>query len=412
MAGGGDTQARTRRFAADFCSNRAGSIATYFALAVVPIMMSVGVAVDYAGGLNQRNELQALLDAAALAGASDVHDPAQAAETYFYQSIGLDLPGEGTGGDGPRASFTLDGDTLSGIAAWRRTPLFGMTAGAQRISVSAEVTLLASAAPSPCVTVLANSPQALLLNSGASMDASACEVHVHSTQDPAFIMNAGVDLDIARLCVKGTKYIRNGGSVTSLETGCAAVPDAYAGTIPEPSVPTNCTTSGARDGQNHSLNPGAHCWVNFNGNPTITFKPGLHIIKGSMNINNRSTVIADGVTFYFPDTDSQIQANGALTMRATAPTSGAYKDILMFEKTSDAANNVNKRNYVFNGSVGEQLEGLIYLPNRNVTYNSTTNVSANRMSLVVNTLIVNSANWAFEGLGSGAGSVSGFYLSR
>jgi hypothetical protein len=212
--------------------------------------------------------------------------------------------------------------------------------------------------------------------------------------------------------VKGTRYIRNGGNVTKLETGCTVAADAYAGAIPEPSVPTNCTTSGARDGSNHTLNPGAHCWVNFNGSPTITFKPGLHIIRGSMNIGSGSTVIADGVTFYFPDTDSQIQANGSLTMRASAPTSGAYKDILMFEKTSDPANNAQKRNYVFNGSVSEKLEGVIYLPNRNVIYNSTTNVGASRISLVVNTLIVNSANWTFEGIGAGGTNVSGFYLSR
>ena len=44
---------------------------------------------------------------------------------------------------------------------------------------------------------------------------------------------------------------------------------------------------------------------------------------------------------------------------------------------------------------GETLEGVIYLPNRNVTYNSTTNVSE-KLSMVVNQMIVNSANWQVE----------------
>ncbi|MFN3636752.1 MAG: pilus assembly protein, partial [Rhizobium rhizophilum] len=224
----------------------------------------------------------------------------------------------------------------------------------------------------PCITVLANAGQALLLNSGAQMDAPNCEIHVHSTKDPAFIMNAGVNLKIARLCVKGTKYIRNGGSVTKLETGCKVAADPYAGVIPEPAIPATCQTSGAKDGTAHTLNPGAHCWVNFNGSPTITFKPGLHIIRGAMNINSGSTVIAEGVTFYFPDRDSKIQGNGALTVKATAPTSGAWKGILMFEKTSGAGSNPSTSQFVFNGSKGEYLEGAIYLPFRDVTYNSTT----------------------------------------
>ena len=116
-------------------------------------------------------------------------------------------------------------------------------------------------------------------------------------------------------------------------------------------------------------------------------------------------VIANGVTFYFPDTNSEIRANGALTFTGTAPTSGTYKGILMFEKTSDVANNANKTQYIFNGSNGETLEGIIYLPNRNVTYNSTTNVTA-KISMVVNQIIFNSANWQIEPYDGGALSAS------
>ena len=54
---------------------------------------------------------------------------------------------------------------------------------------------------------------------------------------------------------------------------------------------------------------------------------------------------------------------------------------------------------------------MIYLPNRDVTYNSTTNVSGSKISMVVNTMIVNSANWTYEGFGS-SGDETSFYLSR
>lgn len=252
-----------------------------------------------------------------------------------------------------------------------------------------------------CIHVLGNVNQALLLNSGANISGLGCAINVHSIQNPAFIMNAGVNLDIAKLCVRGTQFIRNGGTVNNLEPGCAVPPDPLAGVIPEPVVPSGCETSGVYNPGTHTLRPGVHCAPTFNGSPTITFEPGLHIIRGRMIVNSGSTIIADGVTFYFPDTDSEIRANGALTMRAKAPTSGPYAGILMFEKTSDAANNARKTQYIFNGSNGEELEGSIYLPNRDVTYNSTTNVRGNKTTIVVNTMIVNSANWKLEGSGGG-----------
>jgi hypothetical protein len=156
-------------------------------------------------------------------------------------------------------------------------------------------------------------------------------------------------------------------------------------------------------GASYTIQPGVQCGTTFNGSPTLTFAPGLHIIKGTMTINANSTVVANSVTFYFPDTSSKIQFNGGVTLTASAPTSGIYKGLLMFEKTSDTSNNANKQQFVFNGTKGEQLQGIIYLPNRDVTYNSTTNSTSN-ISLVVNTIIMNSANWSIEPYNLGAGN--------
>ena len=385
-----------------------GNFALYTAVALVPIAFAVAASVDYASALSYRDKMQQMLDAAVLAGASRTTGQAVAAADFFNAS----LPAVPEDDDKPVAKFTLGDGVLDGVATIDYDHAIGgaLLGGSIRIGVVSQARIKAVAG-GPCITVLADRSQALLVNSGAKIAAPDCEVHVRSQQDPAFIMNAGSTLDIKRLCVKGTKYIKNGGTISNLETGCEAAADPYKDVLAEPTVPGSCTTSGAKDGTNHTLNPGLHCNVIFNGSPTITFKPGLHIIKGPMIINSGAKVVAEGVTFYFPDTDSQIQANGNLTMTATAPTSGTYKGVLMFEKTSNAANNANKRNYVFNGSNGEKLEGIVYLPNRDVTYNSTTNIGASKFSLVVNSLIVNSANWSLSG-SSGGGDVEAVYLSR
>ncbi|MBX3578111.1 MAG: pilus assembly protein [Rhizobiaceae bacterium] len=402
---------RLGRLFGRFVSNKSGNLAVYSALAMIPILGGVSMAVEYSNGLRQESKLQNLLDAAVLAGARADAEQVKVAEDHFAGSLQWDPERPNP----PVAKFVLGTGKLSGSVTGTFDLGFGsgVLGSKIKIGVKSEAVFKTPMAAGPCVTVLANAGQALLINSGAKVTAKTCEIHVQSQQNPAFIMNAGSTLDISKLCVKGTQYIKNGGTISKLETGCATAADPYKGVLAEPTVPSTCTTSGAKDGTTHSLNPGAHCNVNFNGSPTITFKPGLHIIKGSLNINANSTVIAEGVTFYFPDTDSKIQGNGGLTITATAPTSGTYKDILMFEKTSDAANNANKRQFVFNGSKGEKLEGIIYLPNRDVTYNSTTNVSGSKINLIVNTLIMNSANWTFEGFaGGGTGGVKTVYLSK
>ncbi|MFH1796632.1 MAG: pilus assembly protein TadG-related protein [Pseudomonadota bacterium] len=387
-----------------------GSLAPYLGIALLPLMVAATIAIEYSEGQRVKSRLQNALDGAVLTGASGEEKVAEATN-YFNASF----PEFVDKSDGPLAQFALGEGVLDATARWKSGTGLGAALFGNMLSVSvrSQARFADEKPGGPCITVLANTWQALLVNSGANIQAPGCEIHVHSTYDPAFIMNAGSTLNLAKLCVKGTKYIKNGGTISKLETGCAVAADPYFNKIPEPAVSPTCTTSGAKDGTSHTLNPGVHCWVNFNGSPTVTFKPGLHIIKGSMNINSGSTVIADGVTFYFPDTDSKIQANGSLKMSATAPTTGTYSGVLMFEKTSSATNNANKRQYVFNGSTGEYLEGLVYLPNRDVTYNSTTNVKASKLTMIVNTMILNSANWTFEGAGGGgSGSAASVVLSR
>lgn len=395
-----------------FLAARRGNIAVYAAIAMIPIGFAVAASIEYAGALNYRSELQSLLDGAVLAGAREDENQVEAAEEFFDAN----LPG-GDGDEGrPTAHFVLGDGVLDGEAKAVRQ--YTISRGIfvdnwVNIGVTSQARFEVPEVSAPCITVLADKGQALLVNSGANIQAPGCEIHVRSQQHPAFVMNGGSTLNVEKLCVKGNQYINNGGTISNLETGCDAAADPYGGAIPEPTVPGSCATSGAKDGANHTINPGLHCYVNFNGSPTITFRPGLHIIRGSMNINSGAKVIAEGVTFYFPDTDSRIQANGNLTMKATAPTSGTYKGILMFEKTSDPSNNANKRQYVFNGSNGEYLEGVVHLPNREVVYNSKTNVTASKLNLVVYAMIINSADWKIEGVtGGGSGDVKRVYLSR
>lgn len=392
--------------------DREGNFALSAALVTVVLVLGIGVSIDYRHAAAEREHLQDALDAGLLAAMnkttlseqraviSNIVRANAAGSSLIAADFDFDANLKVTKNADGSVTATLD-DTVD--------TSFMQIAGRKSVAIGVKSTAIASGSSTggPCIWSLGSSGQDVLINSGASVQSTQCRIDVASTANPAFIMNSGSTIKFTKFCVKGTNYIKNGGTLSNLETGCAAQPDPYAGKLPEPSLPSNCTTSGYFSSATVTLAPGMHCDTGFNGSPTITFQPGLHIIKGRMMINSGATVIADGVTFYFPDVNSEIRANGALTFTGKAPTSGTYKGILMFEKTSDAANNANKTQYIFNGSNGETLEGIIYLPNRNVTYNSTTNVTA-KISMVVNQIIFNSANWRlepYEGGGSAGGKI-------
>lgn len=394
----------------DLLRDKQGNFAMSAALVTVALVLGIGMSIDYRRAVSQREHLQQALDAGLLAAMNTSTTSEQRAvisNIVLANMAGGSLIAPDFDFDANlNVTKNADGSVTATLSDIVDTSFMRIT-GRQSVAIGVKSTAIATGSTSggPCIWSLGNSGQDVLINSGASVQSSQCRIDVASTANPAFIMNSGSTIKFTKFCVKGQNYIKNGGTLANLETGCAAQADPYAGKLPEPSLPSSCTTSGYPNGTTFSIPPGMHCDVGFNGSSTITFQPGLHIIKGRMIINSGATVIADGATFYFPDTNSEIRANGALTFTGKTPTSGTYKGILMFEKTSDAANNANKTQYIFNGSNGETLEGIIYLPNRNVTYNSTTNVTA-KISMVVNQIIFNSANWKLEPY-DGGGSTAG-----
>lgn len=391
---------------ARFRDDKAGTFALMAALSMVAVLIIVGGAIDLHHAWNERQKMQSSLDAAVL---SAVRQPDLASQRDEIQHLLLANFTDDPVDFGHNLSVTQNSDKsiTAELRVTTSMPFMGITGiTSLPIAVKSSAIAVASATTGPCIYVLGSSGQDVLINSGASVRSTKCSFDVRSTANPAFIMNSGSTIDFTEFCVKGTNYIKNGGTLSNLKTACSVHADPYAGILPEPSVSSTCVDSGYFNTSTVTLDPGVHCGTGFNGSPTITFKPGLHIIKGTMIINSGATVIANDVTFYFPDVWSEIRANGALKFTGTAPTSGIYKGILMFEKTSDAANNANKSQYIFNGSNGETLEGIIYLPNRNVTYNSTTNVTA-KISMVVNQMIMNSANWLVEPYTASAASSSG-----
>lgn len=410
-----------RRLAA-FFGDRRGNVGIIFGLTAVPAIGVVGAGIDFARANHERAALQSMLDGAVLTGVAATGKEAATAKAFFdAQAASLGLADAS-------ASFTMGADsTLTGTATGTlETTLLGvMHISTISLGADAAARIYGSPAADPvpgdgdtdgkvCILLVdPNASQSLLINGGAKITAPECEIHVRSTASPAAIMNGSTVVDVQRVCVKGSKATLNGSIKAPVETNCAAIDDPYAGKLPTVAVPGNCTVSNANynaNGADVDLPKGNYCYVTingasnvimqpglfqnviFNGSTRISMAPGLYIFKNSNIVNSGSVMQGTGVTIYFPDSSSSIQFNGNVTLRLSAPVTGDYAGLLFFEPA-----NLSKSSLVFNSTNDSVINGLMYLPSRNVTFNSASNITAHKVMLVYNTMILNASGWTFSG---------------
>jgi Flp pilus assembly protein TadG len=380
--------ASLRRFRSDRC----GNVAVIFALLTVPLVVAVGISVDYVKASQLRTRMQAALDAAVLAGVAESSSSLKIskATSYFQSQTTNDWSTT------PTASFSVDGaGKLIGMAQAAAKASFVGMLGQSSISVNVTAAAVTSGTTSKVCILLVDptQSQSLLVNSGANLNAPNCEIHVRSTASPAAIFNSGTTLNVKKICIKGSNVIKNGGANPPAETNCAAISDPFSNSMPSVSVGACNHNNEVYNPGSVTLNPGVYCgWTNFNGSGTLTLNPGLYIIKnGGMTFNSGWTVTGNGVTFYLVDQNATITFNGNVNFKFSPPTSGTYANVLMFEPAGLANTNLP-----INGTSGSNLQGLLYLPSRDVTINSVSNVSADKVTMVFSSLIFNTLNWTFD----------------
>ena len=377
---------------ARFAEDTRAQVAALFGLSLLPLLGLTGASVDYTNASAERTRLQAALDAAVLAGAAATTDQVGTAARTFSGVLGS---------SSVTPTFTVNGSTVTGSASTEVPAKFLRAFGKTSIPVGASAAAAASvtgtAAPSGGVCVLLldpNASQALLLNSGANINAPDCEFHVKSTGNPAAMFNSGSTFNFKQVCVQGTNVTQNSITIPNLRVNCPTATDPFAGQLPTPSTSGNCASNNYNGG-NITLAPGIYCNINFNSITNVTFQPGLYVIRGTWNVNGGTWSCpactgGAGVTFYFADANSKFQFNSGVKATLTAPTTGTYAGLLFFE-----APNLSKSDFIFNPSQGFDWTGLVYLPSRNVTFNSSSQISSGNITMVFNKLILNGTKWTF-----------------
>lgn len=372
--------------------DRKGSTSVLFGLMALIVFSVTGVAIDYGRAVSAKSHMQAALDSATLATTKTTNTDYK---TFLKSAFAANL-GTIDANSVDISSWKLASQvwaiakldvptTLSKIMGFDSLPVeVRSTAGLRVVSTPST--------GKACVMVLdKDASQAFLVNSGARVVAPDCEIHVHSTRSPAAIFNSNSTIDTARVCIAGTSIIDNGGVHPNVQLGCNVAADPYRNTVPAVTA-TSCQYSNLNfNGGTVNLSPGVYCgWHNFNNAPTVNFAPGLYIIKnGGWNVNGGNWY-GEGVSFYYAD-QSKIQFNSAVHAELKAPATGTYAGYVMFENPNNS-----RSQFVLDDSRGFKTEGLIYLPTRDVTFNSASNLEGKKVTLIVNTLILDDTNWNLE----------------
>ena len=380
-----------------FYDNKEGSMNVMFAISLLASLAAIGAVVDIANLHENKRRVQNSLDASVLAAVQNpdfsneqIND---LAEAIFENNLQLS----------EEANLSLsitrgENGLMDASASFDQPLVFGALLGADSQKVGAEVQVkflekkeaeeTPVGAGHPCIMTLSNDDRtALLLNGGAQINSEVCDVHVHSTGRDAIIVNNRATLNTPNICLAGESYISNAGPIENLETNCAVKPNPFAAAFPEPD--DSCDYwNGNYNSRQVTLQPGVYCgWHNFNnGSADVTFQPGTYVLRnGGWNVNGGEWT-GDGVTFYFSDT-SKIQFNSGVKADLKAPASGDFKGVVFAEKEG-----LGQSDFTLNDAEGFDVQGNVYLPSRNVTFNSQSQLEGRGMNFIVNRMIINQAN--------------------
>lgn len=403
----------SKRRALALLSDRRGSMGSITALMLLVLCGLIGLGVDTSVWYSNARRVQTMAEMTALSAGRLLSNSSQTSSTITAVAKNdAMLNGFTASSDTLTVAFGPSGKTPPNattvtVTVKRTVPLiFSALFMRSAPSISASATASNSGGPGVCIYVLGTGSQTLLVNSGFNLNAAQCEIDVASTASPAAIFNSGSTLTVKKTCIAGS-VINNGGTVGGLTTGCTTHANPYKNTITAPTV-GSCTVNSANYSGSVYLSPGTYCGnFNFNGSGTVNLSAGTYIFNGTTwNINSGWTITGTGVTLYFVNSSSYVQFNSGVTVSLTAPTSGTYANVLMFEPDG-----LSTSSFAIDGtsSSGHALQGLVYLPSRNITFNSTYSGTADAFTLVVNQLIFdsNSPNsWSITPAASSSGSGS------
>lgn len=352
--------------------DRSAAVAVIAAIALPILVGFTGLAIDVGVWYRDRARLQIGADAAAIA----------AAHAYFsgdtntsdLQSVALAQALSATSG---RLIGTLNGTNSVSVAPWPSGAALPtgvtvtLTASANRYFTAlfgtGPITITATATAglqleNACVLALTRAnTEGISVTGSAVLDSPNCSLFSNAAGSASGYACGQASITTSGFATVGGITVGCSASVSgNQQTQQSPVGNPLANLTPP--TPGTCMAQNNFGPGYAQLSPGTYCGgLTINANTQVDFQPGTYIItNGNFTMNGNTTIVAaDGVTFYLGGpTPGGIDWSGNTSSNVvmSAPTSGPYAGVLVYQDPSSIAGNV------ITGNTDLALSGDLYFP--------------------------------------------------
>ena len=249
-----------------------------------------------------------------------------------------------------------------------------------------------STAPLASLYLLNPTANGALTISGSAAITVPGVVEVDSNSTTAIAASGAASITAMGIQIVG-RYSATGSARLSPtpSTGVASFADPLA-SLPVPSV-TGTSNGAVTIGgvTTETLQPGIYSSINISASASVTMAPGIYVIKGGgLTVSGAASLTGSGVTIYnagsnYPSTGGSfggITLSGSGTMTLSAPTTGTYAGIVIFQSRD------NTQTLNFSGAEVSGLNGSVYAPGASLTLSGSASL---KDALIVNTMNLSGA---------------------
>lgn len=402
-------------------NREAGQALLFTAIGLVVLMGFAGLAIDMGVMRYEKRLQQTAADAAAIAGANNLShggvtvgaQNAAAANGFTDNGGGAVITCTTSGAavgtvcvqvNNPPASGPHSGDHnyVEALVAAVHPTYFVKVVGINSTALTARAvaTNLSGGPSSGCLYTLgapSSSIEGVNINGSATLKAPNCGI----------VDNGNFNTKGNKLIVQASTFGTSGnwnasgpgGTVTCTAPGPCPTTDMPAGTDPLSSLTPPCSSCGtgttikitggscsgtgcgnvACVGGACTIQPGNYSSITIGGSgpaPNVIFAPGEYIIDGGgsnncsqacLNVPANATITGNGVMFYFTNS-STVNITGTPTINLTAPSSGPYAGVLMYQYPTDTNAGPAPQGPSLGGNNGSTFDGALYFPKDQVTF--------------------------------------------
>mgnify|MGYP003392990739 CR=1 FL=1 len=363
---------------------------------ILPIVIGmVGLGVETGSWYLSKRNLQTAADTAALSGARETTTAKRTSAAQYSVTQNGFPSGSGvtvTVNNPPLAGgYTSDSNAVEVVLSKQQLLSFSsLFLGASTVVTARAVAVKQTAGSgSGCVMALANNGTGINIGGNANVNMPSCTLISNSDVTASENFSGSSVTNVYTLYTEGNYRLTGGASLTTSVAPTingAETPDPYSNmTVPSYS---GCNNNNFSTSSTVTLSPGVYCnGFKLTSHANITLNPGTYIIDGgSFDIGAQSTLTGTGVTFIFTSSSNSgypdVTVNGGATVSLSAPTTGEYSGVVFYQDRN-APTGISSK---FNGGSTMNINGTIYMPKGDLTFNGGSAISAACTQIVSNTV--------------------------